>query len=78
MARCAYKDHEWRRVGEQAHRLHALPFACIVPGCGAMTHSAACVDEDGKVECICGLSDQEERLAEHAAAALEAEADRAR
>lgn len=56
--------HEWRRLGEPAHQLDALPFRCIVPGCGVTTHSAACVDDDGKVECICGLSDELARRAE--------------
>lgn len=27
---------------------------------GVDVHSAACVDEDGKVECVCGLDDKHE------------------
>lgn len=38
-------------------------FQCIV--CGRRTHTALCVDEEGRVECGCGLNDARDEFLAH-------------
>lgn len=40
-----------------AHSLRAAPFECTV--CHRLQHTAACRDEQGRLECCCGLADAE-------------------
>lgn len=46
---------------EPAHQVDAVPFHCAVPGCVLRVHPRACHDDEGKLECVCGLDDERER-----------------
>ena len=45
-------DHEHRYVAVGPFRW----FECV--DCGQRTHASACVDEDGRLVCVCGLEER--------------------
>ena len=66
------RDHELRaatlgHVRQTCDRCHvgemipvrytATAAASVCLGCGAAAHAAVCVDDRGRVECVCGLDD---------------------
>lgn len=50
------------KQGRAHHVLDARPFYCNV--CGTRVHPRACYDDEGKLECVCGLADDQERAAD--------------
>lgn len=51
--------------------IEAVPFRNTRTG--ALVHNSSCVDEEGKVECVCGLEELEDEQAEAQLAAAERE-----
>lgn len=52
-----HHEHQWVRIPGGL----VGPFRCEVIGCTALEHPAICRDDEGKLECCCGLEDLLER-----------------